>query len=145
MAISNGVFGITLRDILDASQLAINVDSDSFKMSLHNDTMTANFDTWDFYADLTNQVSGAGYTATGAVMSGETVTASGGLMTFDASDTSWTSATISSIRGRVVYDDTVASDPLLLCTTFGADYAVTSGTLTVQENASGLWYIDYIP
>jgi hypothetical protein len=146
MAISNGVFGITLRDILDASQLAVNVDSDTFKMSLHTDTMTPDFNAWDFYADLTNEVPGTGnYTTGGKAMSGETITASGGLLTFDATDTAWTSATISSIRGRVVYDDTLTSDPLLLCTTFGADYAVTAGTLMVQENASGLWYVDYIP
>lgn len=146
MAITaSGVFGITLRDIFDASQLAVNVDSDSFKMSLHTNTATPDFNTWDFYADLTNEVSGTGYTAGGAVMAGETVAASGGTLTFDATDTAWTSSTFSSVRARVVYDDTLASDPLLLLTNFGADYAVTSGTFTVQENASGLWTIDYTP
>jgi hypothetical protein len=145
MAITNGVFGITIRDVFDATQLGVNWDSDSFKMSLHTDTMTPNFDTWDFYADLTNQVTGTGYTTTGQVMTGETVTATSGILTFDASDTSWTGATISSVRGRVVYDDTLTNDPLILCTTFGADYAITSGTLTVQENAAGLWTVDYVP
>lgn len=145
MAAASGFFGTTLQDVFDASQLAINVASDSFKMSLHTTTMTPNFDTWDFYADLTNEVSGAGYTTTGKAITTPTFVVSSGYVKFDADDTSWAGATFSAAHQRVLYDDTVASDPLLICTDLGADYSVTAGTLTIQESANGLWRVDITP
>lgn len=145
MAMASGVFGPTIRDVFDASQLAVNFDSDTFKMELVTNTYTPDFNAHDQEADITNEVTGTNIPAGGATMSGETWTISGGVATFDATDTVWSSATGSGIRGRVVYDDTITGDPLILATTFGSDYAVTAGTLTVQENASGLWTFDYTP
>lgn len=146
MAMASGVFGLTLRDILDASQMAVHVGSDSFVMTLHTDTMTPDFNAWDFYADLTNELATAGgYTQNAKTMANVAVAAAAGFMTFDADDTAWTSATFSSVRGRVVNDTTIASDPLIVATTFGADYSVTAGTFTVQESANGIWRVDYIP
>lgn len=146
MAMASGVFGPTLRDVWDTSALDVDVDTDTFVMQLVTDTFTPNFNTHDYEADITGEVSGSGYTAPGKAMSGESITIGSGVWTFDASvDTQWTSASISSIRGRVIFDDTLTSDPLILATNFGADYQVTSGTLTIQENASGIWTIDYTP
>lgn len=83
-------------------------------------------------------LSGAGLTKVG----------SGGLLMFDASDraTTASTATMSGIRGVYVYADGVAVtsnvDPGLCAITFGADYAVTNGSFTIQWNASGLFRID---
>lgn len=146
MAMASGFFGITLRDALDASALAVNVEADTFKNVLVADGYTPNFDTHDFYADITNELAnGNGYTSGGKAITTPTLVASGGYLTFDADDTSWTAMTKTGIRGRVLDDDTLASDPLLIATTFGADYAVTAGTFTIQESANGLWRVDYIP
>lgn len=145
MAAASGFFGTTLQDVFDASQLAVNVGSDSFKMSLHTNTMTPDFNAWDFFADLTNEVSGTGYTAAGKAITTPTFVVGSGFVKFDADDTAWTGATLSSVRQRVLFDDTLASDPLLICTDLGADYAVTSGTLTIQESTNGLWRVDIIP
>jgi hypothetical protein len=64
---------------------------------------------------------------------------------FDAADTSWTTATISSARAAVVYDDTLTNDPLICLVNFGADYASSAGTFQITWNASGIWTIDLTP
>lgn len=145
MTMASGVYGITLRDVFDTSALAVNIDSDSFKMVFVANAHTPDFNAHDFYADITNEVTGTNVSAGGTVTAGETVAASAGLLTFDANDLSISSATASGIRGRIIIDDTLASDPLLFATTFGADYSVTAGTLLITESGSGWFYIDYVP
>lgn len=145
MTMASGLYGVTLQDILDASQLAVNTAADSFKFALVTDTHTPNFDTHDFYADITNEISGTGYTATGNVLDSVTCSSASGFLTFDAADEAWTTATFSAVRGGILYDDTLASDPLIMAVTFGSDFAVTAGTFTIQWSASGIWRIDYIP
>ena len=41
---ASGVFLPTFRDVLDASQLAVNVDSDTFDLRLVDNTITPDFD-----------------------------------------------------------------------------------------------------
>jgi hypothetical protein len=148
MAMASGFFGLTLRDQFDPSQIGVNLTGAGHKQQLVTDTYTPNFDTHDQEADITNEVSGTGYTAGGKAFTSPTLNASSGLLTFDAADESWTGATISNIRGRVGWDDTPTSpvaDPLTFSTNFGSDFSVTSGTFTIVENASGIVTIDYTP
>ncbi len=145
MTMASGLYGITIRDIYDASQLALNTGSDSFKFALVTDTYTPDFNAHDFFADVTNEISGTGYTAGGNVLDNTTFLASGGFVTWDNDDEAWTTATFSAVRGGVLYDDTLASDPLIMAVTFGSDFAVTAGTFTIQWAATGLWRFDVIP
>lgn len=147
MAMASGVFGLTFEDALDASASDLNLDGDSVKYALYTDTRTPNFNTETGYTN-TNEVSGTGYTAAGNALDSPTWATSGGYLTYDTADEQWTTATISSIRGAYGYDDTIASpvaDPLLWAVTFGADYSVTAGTLTVQVDTNGHFRIDIIP
>jgi hypothetical protein len=144
MAAASGAFGVTLQDAFDASQLAVNTGSDSFVMTLHTNTFTPNFDTHDLYADLTNEITGTGYTANTKALTTVTFVAASGFLKFDADDTAWTGATFSAVRQRVVNDTTLTGDALLLCTDLGTDYAVTAGTFTIAESANGLLRVDYI-
>jgi hypothetical protein len=149
MAMASGMYGLTLRDILDASALPVDVVSDTLRQQLVTDTHTPNFNTHAAETDITNEVAGSGdYTAGGVTLASKTLTASGGVLTFDAADASLTGTTLSSVRGRIVFDDTVTApvaDPLVVSTTFGADYSTSSGTFAITENASGIWTIDYTP
>lgn len=145
MAMASGLYGITYRDVFDTSQLAVNIDADTFKMLFVTDTYTPDFNLHDFYADVTNEVTGTNVPSGGTATAGESIVASAGLLTIDANDLSIGSATASSIRGRVITDDTLASDPLILATTFGADYSPAGGTLLITEAAQGWCYIDFIP
>lgn len=139
MAMATVLFGITFRDALDTSGLAVNLQADAFKNVLVTDTYTPDANTHDFYADITNEIAaGGGYTSGGEAIDtpAPTLTVSGGYLVHDNGDTSWTAATFSAVRGRVYIDDTLASDPLVMAKTFGADYSVTAGTFTIQEAAT---------
>ena len=143
---ASGLFVLTFRDILDASQLAVDTGSDTFKCAMITNSSTPNFETHDHWSDLSgNEVSGTGYTAGGAALTSITLGNDSGTLKFDAADTSWTTATISSARAAVIYDDTLANDPLICLVDFGADYASSAGTFQITWNASGIWTIDLTP
>jgi hypothetical protein len=56
--------------------------------------------------------------------------------TFDATDTSWTTATFTAYHA-VIYDTTNTSS--LICSIdFGGAQTVTSGTFTIEWNSSGI-------
>jgi len=138
---ASGGYGLWIRDSFNRTR-SFDLDADTLRNILVTNTYTPNFTTHDEYADVTNEVSGTGYTATGVVLASVTSAVATGVYTLDAADSSWTTASFTA-RGRVVYDDTITGDGLVLATTFGADYTVTVGTFTQTENASGLLAIDY--
>ena len=145
MTAASGFYGITLEDAFDASALDPNLDGDTITIALVTDTYTPNFNTHDFYADITNELATAGgYTQPGATLGSQTWATSGGLLPFDGADRDWTSATFTA-RAAITYDNTLASDPLLSSTTFGADYSVTAGTFTIQWAAGGIFSFDIVP
>ena len=143
---ASGLFVLTFRDILDSTQMAVDTGSDTFKCAMITNSSTPNFETHDHWSDLSgNEVSGTGYTAGGAALTSITLGNDSGTLKFDAADTSWTTATISSARAAVIYDDTLANDPLICLVNFGADYASSAGTFQITWNASGIWTIDLTP
>ena len=112
---------------------------DTLKVMLCTSSYTPDQDTHDYKSDVTNEVSGTGYTAGGAALSNVAVTYDAGSNTikFDADDTSWAASTITA-RYAVVYDDTATDDPLLLYVDFGADVTSTAGTFLISWNSSGI-------
>jgi len=145
MAAASGLYGVTLVDVFDTTALAVNIDSDSFKLSLNQDAYTPDFNAHDLFADLTNPVSGTGYTAGGNVTTGETIAVAGGFVTIDFTDVAWTVSTFSGVRAGIWYDDTLAGDPLICSNNFGSDFSVTAGTLTVVVHANGYLRFDIVP
>jgi hypothetical protein len=146
MTAASGLYGITLRDQYDTSQLAVNIDSDSFKLALVTDTHTPDFNAHDFFADLTNEIpNGSGYTTGGNVTTGESIAVAAGFLTIDFTDVAWTVSTFSGVRAGAWYDDTLASDPLICMNNFGSDFSVTAGTLTVVVHANGYLRFDIVP
>lgn len=147
MTMASGVYGTTLEDILD-NDTAVDLTADTINAELVTDTHTPNFSTHTTETDITNEVTGTGIAAGGQALDTFTTTAATGTLTMDAADEAWTTATGSSIRGTVAYDDTITTptaDPLVFAVTFGADYSVTAGTFTIQWNASGIWTVDFTP
>jgi len=140
MTMASGIYLVTHQDTWDASQLAVNTSSDTFKLSLVTDTHTPNYSTHDFYADITNEVTGTGWAAA-QTLAGVTYVASGGFLTFDLTDVSVGTTTLSSVRGAIGWDDTLTNDPLIWGVTFGADYNTTAGTFAITWSANGAWRI----
>lgn len=118
---------------------------DSIYVMLTTSTYTPDQDVHDYYNDVTNEVSGTGYSANGAALASITWTYTSGTNTwaFDAADTSWTTATITA-RNAIVYDRTPGTDatrPLICYQASDADITSTAGTWTITWNASGIFTI----
>lgn len=126
----------------------IDMDTDTFKVTLHTSSYTPSASTHTVYADLTNELSTAnGYTNGGGTLASVTWNRSGGTVTFDAADFVWT-ASGGSITARyaVIRKDGTANaivSPLvayILLDTTPADVTATTGnTFTLQWNASGIF------
>jgi hypothetical protein len=143
---ASGLYGITFLNALK-NDLALDLDdttADRFKVMLVTSSYTPDFGTHDFKADVTNEVSGTGYDAGGKSLTSVTLTQSGGTITFDAADVTWTSSTITA-RGAVIYDDSLTDDPLIAYIDFGADKSSSSGDFVLSFNASGIFTLDLTP
>jgi hypothetical protein len=143
---ASGLYGITFLNALK-NDLALDLDdttADRFKVMLVTSAYTPDFGAHDFKADVTNEVSGTGYSAGGNSLTSVTCTQSGGTITFDADDVTWTSSTITA-RGAVVYDDSLTDDPLICYIDFGADKSSSSGDFVLSFNASGIFTLDLTP
>jgi hypothetical protein len=119
---------------------SIDLDSDTLKVMLCTSLYTPNQNTHAFKSDVTNEVTGTGYTAGGATLGSVTLATSGTVTTLDAADTSWATSTITA-RYAVIYDSTPASDatrPLLAYVDFGADVVSSGGTFQITWDATGI-------
>jgi hypothetical protein len=98
-------------------------------------------DTHNFFDDVTNEITGTGYTAGGVTLAGKTTAydATSNETRLDANDASWTTASFTA-RRAVVYKDTgtASTSPLLGYVDFGGDQTVSSGTFTIQWDATGV-------
>lgn len=147
MAITaSGIYGPTLEKIF-IDTAGESLEAEDNKVLLVTDSYTHNYDTHDFRDDITNEVSGTGYTAGGTALTSTEVTLASGVLTFDAADVSWASSTISNAMASVLYFNvgSAATDQLVMLHDFVTAVSTTSGTLTVQWNASGLMTLDYTP
>lgn len=116
-------------------------DTNTIKCLLTTSAWTPNQDTHASLTDITNEVTGTGYTTGGATLTTKTNATSLNVMTLDADDVAWASSTITA-RRAVLYDSTGGGTngtrPLILWVDFGADVASTSATFTIVWNASGI-------
>lgn len=118
----------------------IDLDTNSIKVMLTTNTYTPNQDTHEDKADVTNEITGTGYTAGGVTPGTVTVTNTNNVVTIDMADAEWTSASFTA-RRAVYYDDSGATDAdkaLLFWVDFESDQTVSAGTFTIQHNASGV-------
>ena len=128
---------------LSAFSKQLNIGSDTIKAMLTTSTYTPDQDAHQFKSDVTNEVTGTGYTAGGVTLTGCAVTYDSATNTikFDCDDFSWGTSATFTARNLVIYDATPGSDatrPLILFVTFNADIPVTSSTFSVTVNAGGL-------
>lgn len=139
---ANAMYNSTKRDTMNG---AIDWDTDTIKVMLVTSSYTANIDTHTKRSDITNEVSGTGYTAGGSSLANKTVTAdnTNDRGVFDSDDPSWTTATITA-RAAVLYKSrggASSADELGGYWDFGSDIVSTAGTFTIAVNANGWFYI----
>lgn len=147
MAFNMKQYGLFQYGLLSATAARrIDVVNDTLKVALTTSTHVPNHDTDAYFSDLTNEISGTGYTAGGVTVTSVTLNYVTGtnLVVVDAVDPEWTTATFTA-RNCHLYKDTgvAATSPLIAYGTFAADRTVTAGTFTLQLDATnGLFTTD---
>ena len=135
---ANIIYNNFKKNIMNGS---IDLDTDTIKVALVTSSYTPDQDTHEFFDDVTNEVSGTGYTAGGATLASTAVTAdtTDNEGVFDANDVTWSTSTITA-RGAVIYKSTgvAGTSPLICYLDFGSDQSSSGGDFTIQWNAEGI-------
>ena len=114
----------------------VDFDSDTFYAMLCTSSYTPNQDTHDYRDDVTNEVSGTGYTAGGKSLGSATVTYDGATNQVQITwpDVTWPSSTITA-RTAVIYKrrgGAASADELIAYATESAVVSTTGGTFTLD-------------
>ncbi len=124
-----------------ADQMNGNIDLDTDTIKVMLVTLTyAPLATHSKRSDITNEVSGAGYTAGGATIASKVVAVVSGKGRFDATDTNWPTSTITA-RGGVLYKSrggVATADELIGYLDFTVDKISSNGDFTIQWSATGI-------
>lgn len=127
------VFNSFLDDVFAGSI----VKTDTFKCLLTTSAYTENIDTHTKRSDVTNEVTGTGYTAGGnTVTLTFTKDTTNDRNTITVPQTSWPNSTITA-RKMVCYKSRgglASADELFFVNDFGADVSTTNGTFTVNAS-----------
>lgn len=146
---ASGLFVSTWIDILDTTQLAVDLDLETHKIALFSDTITPNFSTDTAYGVApynANEVSGTGWAAGGVALTTTTVTESPtGTLMWDATDVSETSTTLTNAMCGLVYADALAGNNAIVLVDFVTAVSTVAGTLTITWAAGGIFNIDLTP
>lgn len=136
------IYGSYLLKLIDSST-KINHSSggDTIKVALVTATYSPAQDTHDFFDDVTNEVSGTGYSAGGATLGSQTTAydSTDNEAVFDAADTTWTTSSITA-RGAVIYKSTgtASTSPLMAYIDFSSDKTSDGGTFQITWAAEGI-------
>jgi hypothetical protein len=126
------------RDIQNGS---IDLDTDTIKVALVTSSYTPDVDNHDKFDDITNEITGTGYSAGGTTLTGKSVTQNNTANTgvFDADNAVWSASTITA-RGAVIYKSTgtASTSNLIAYVDFGSDKITTSGTFTITWDSAGI-------
>jgi hypothetical protein len=145
---ASGIFVATIVDLLDTTQLAIDLDLETHKGALFTNTITPNFTTDTAYAVApynANEVTGTNWAAGGVALTGTTFAAGTGTAVFDATDVSVATVTVSNARCYMLYADALAGNNAICLVDFGADYSATAGTFAITWAAGGIFIVDLTP
>lgn len=133
MAATAKWYGLGLLKILQGS---IDLDTDTFKIMLTTSAYTPNQDTHDFRDDVTNEITGTGYTAGGATLTGVSLTydTATNEVRLSWTDPTWPAATFTA-RTFVIYKSrggAASADELVAYGTNDVDVTATGATFTVD-------------
>ena len=136
--------GLYAKGILALGNGGIDFDTANLRLALVSASYTPDLNAHDFFDDLgANEITGAGYTATGQTVANCTVTSSANVVKFTGDNCTWTSATISARYGVLYkYAGTTASaNALLALFDFGSTQTSSSGTFNVAWSTGGIFTI----
>lgn len=114
--------------------------STELKLMLTTSEYTPDIDNHDSKADVTNEVSGTGYTAGGKVLTGVTFILTADEFVLDAANPEWTGSTITARRAEL-YDNTpaaAADKKLILVIDFGVNKVSDNSTFRIKWANAGI-------
>ena len=129
-----------LKTIDNSTKIDLSVGANTIKCALVTSSYTPNIDSHDFFDDVTNEVSGTGYTAGGATLTTSvSQDNTDDEAVFDATDVTWANSTITA-RGAVIYKSTgvASTSPLICYIDFGANKTSDGGTFQITFDAEGI-------
>lgn len=136
---ANVIFNSFKRDIMNG---ALDLDTDTINVMLVTSSYTPDQDAHTKRSDVTNEVTGTGYSAGGAALASKVVsvdnTDNEGV--FDAADLTWSSSTITA-RGAVLYKargGASSADELICFFDFTTDKSSSAGNFTLQWDSEGI-------
>lgn len=144
---ASNLFGNFLLKGFDATtKINLATGGDTIKVALVDSGYTPDLDAHDFFDDITNEETGAGYTAGGATLGSQTwaVVGASNVVKFDGADTSWANATIT-CRAAVIYKSTgtAGTSPLIAYVDFTTDRTADGGTFLITWHANGIFTLSY--
>ena len=149
MAVAAGLYGISLEKMM-IDTLGETLEAEDNVIVLVTDSEAPAFDTHDFHADITAEISGGNYSS--EALTSTELTVSSGTMKFDAADTVFDNGgsndvTISSAMAAMFHTTVsgTATDQLIGLWDFVSAASSTSSTFTVQWNGSGMFTLDLTP
>lgn len=124
--------------LFDEAKGSVDFDTDTFKVMLTTSSYTENKDTHSKRSDVTNEVSGSGYTAGGnsATVTVGAVDTTNDRVEITLGGTTWPSSTITA-RKAVYYKSrggASSADELVAVVDFGSDVTTVSGTFTLTAS-----------
>lgn len=142
MAVTAFWYGLTLRDQYGTTAAnRVDYATDTIKIALTTSAYAQDQDAHDFFNDVTNEITGTGYTAGGTTLAGKAVTYDTGTneVRIDANDAAWTTATFTANKA-VHYKDTgtASTSHLISYVLFGGDQTVNSANFTIQWDTTGI-------
>lgn len=122
----------------------LSLTSQTIKLALVTSGYIPDKDSHLNFDDVTNEVSGTGYTAGGKALANRVVTQDdiNDRAEFDADDVIWTVSTITA-RAAVLYRDTgtPSTSPLIAYIDFGQDYSTLGEDFTIEWDTEGILYL----
>lgn len=151
---ASGFYVVNLIDVLDATQLAMDLTLTSNKIALLSNSATPNFST-DQNWSSTNEVSGTGWASGGIALSAAasgggsvapTLTESPtGSLKWDMADIAVAATTLTNAQAARFYADALTGDPLIALINFGGQYSTNNGIFGIVFDALGVAAIDVTP
>ena len=134
----NVIYNSFKQKIMDGS---LDLDTQTIKVALVTNAYSPDQDSHEDFADITNEVVGAGYSAGGATLANKSVTKdnTGNEGVFDADDVTWAASTVTA-RGAVIYysSGVDATSWLIAYVDFGSDKSSNNGDFKITWNAEGI-------
>jgi hypothetical protein len=123
-------------------QRSFDFENDSFKVALLTSSYSPDKDVHEFFADVTNEVSGTNYTAGGKTLQNILLSQddANDRAILDADNLVWSVATLVA-RAAVIYKDTgsAATSPLLAYIDFEEDLEAAGEDFILQWNQDGIF------